>query len=40
MHTEFWWGNHLENVHLKNRELNGRISKWMIGKKVVRVAGG
>jgi len=26
MHTEFWWGNLLRNVHLEIREESGIIS--------------
>jgi hypothetical protein len=33
IHTEFWWGNLLENVYLENQEGDGRVaSRWIVGK--------
>jgi len=38
MHTQFCWGNILENGHLEDKEGNGKIIlKWIWRKYVVRM---
>jgi len=30
--AEFWWRNFLQNGHLENREVDGRIAlRWIVG---------
>jgi hypothetical protein len=34
MHVEFWWGNLTRRDHLKDLDINGRItSKWILKKQ-------
>jgi hypothetical protein len=40
MHTEFWWGKLLENIHLEERKEDGRITlSWIFRKEAVRIEG-
>lgn len=40
IHVEFYWGNHLRNVHLEEREGDGRITfTWSFGTYDVAGAG-
>jgi hypothetical protein len=41
MHKEFYWGNIMDDVHLVDREGDGRIIlKWVLRISFVRMKGG
>lgn len=39
--TEFWWRDLLENVHLEDLEISGRIAlRWILERRCMKTGGG